>query len=232
MNPSAKRSAAWSQHWQDIASPELTATLTAMGTSRRLGGGQMLYAKGDPGDALYGVQSGLIRMISAGKDGSESLLGLYAPGTWFGEISLFDELPRPASAYAVGDTELLVVSAAALREVLGRHPAWYRDFARVLCNKLRLTLEHMEDEALPTSVRIVQRLLDLGQAYGQTGPGGVVIGLKLPQEDLGRMLRLSRQSVNKELRALETRGWLRIRRGEISLLAMDALRRHVRDGGG
>lgn len=226
------RAATWSQPWRDIASPELGTALAAIGKRRTLADGELLYARGDPGGALYGVGSGFIRLAAQTQDGGEALLGLYPPGTWFGEVSLFDELPRPTSAYAVGETEVLVVSAGELRRMLDRNPLWYRDFARVLCNKLRISLAHIESTYLPLSVRIVLRLLDLARAYGQPGEGGIVIGLRLPQEDLARMLGLTRQSVNKELRALENKGWLGIHRGRISLLDPVALRQHVREAGG
>jgi CRP/FNR family transcriptional regulator, cyclic AMP receptor protein len=227
------RAASWSQPWRDIASPELSAALAAIGSRRRLADGALLYARGDPGSELYGVHSGAIRLAAHTQDGDEALLGLYPPGSWFGEMSMFDELPRPTSAYAVGETELLVVPAARLRQVLDGNPLWYRDFARVLCNKLRLSLAHIESTYLPLSVRIVLRLLDLARAYGQpTEDSGIIIGLRLPQEDLARMLGLTRQSVNKELRALEDRGWLRIHRGRVTLLDDSALRRHVRETGG
>lgn len=226
------RAATWSQPWRDIASPELGAALAAIGRRRALADGELLYARGDPGSELYGVGAGFIRLAAQTQDGEEYLLGLYPPGTWFGEVSLFDQLPRPTSAYAVGRTELLIVSAAELRRVLDANPVWYRDFARVLCNKLRISLAHIESTTLPLSVRIVLRLLDLAQAYGEAGEGGIVIGLRLPQEDLARMLGLTRQSVNKELRALENSGWLRISRGRITLLDPAALRRHVREAGG
>lgn len=226
------RAATWSQPWRDIASPELSAALAGIGTRRTLADGELLYARGDPGSELYGVHSGCIRLAAQTQDGNEALLGLYPPGTWFGEMSLFDELPRPTSAYAVGATGLLIVAATKLRLLLDGNPLWYRDFARVLCNKLRLSLAHIESTYLPVSVRVVLRLLDLAQAYGRPEAGGIVIGLRLPQEDLARMLGLTRQSINKELRALQERSWLGIRRGQISLLDAAALRRHVREAGG
>ncbi|TJY64686.1 Crp/Fnr family transcriptional regulator [Sinimarinibacterium sp. CAU 1509] len=224
--------ALWSEPWRDVAPPELVAALSALGHSRRLVDGELLYARGDRSQDLIGVRSGLIRMIGSTADGYEGLLGLYRPGTWFGEMSFFDALPRPADAYAVGDTEVLIVPAAPLREVLDRHPVWYREFARVLCHKLRVALVHIESSFLPPQVRIAIRLLDLAEAYGRPVEAGIEIDLSLPQEDLARMLGLTRQSVNKELRVLQAQGGLQVRRGRITLTAPDALRQRVRDAGG
>lgn len=228
----ASRKALWSESWRDIASAELTAALTALGQRRRLADGQMLYARGERGSELIGVVSGLVRLVGLTPDGHEGLLGLYRPGTWFGEVSLFDELPRPTDAIAVGATEVLIVPAARLHAVLDQNPRWYRDFARVLCHKLRLALTHIESAMLPVSVRVGLRLLDLAEAYGRPTDDGVLIDLSLPQEDLARMLGLTRQSVNKELRGFQAQNWLRLHRGRITLSEAGALRDHVRAHGG
>ncbi len=224
--------ALWSEPWRDVAPPELVAALSALGHSRQLVDGELLYARGDCSQDLIGVRSGLIRMIGSTADGYEGLLGLYRAGTWFGEVSFFDALPRPADAYAVGATEVLIVPAERLREALDRNPVWYREFARVLCHKLRVALVHIESSFLPPPVRVALRLLDLVEAYGRTGADGVELDLVLPQEDLARMLGLTRQSVNKELRVFQAQGWLQVRRGRITLSAPDALRRFVHEAGG
>lgn len=226
------RKALWSESWRQIVSADLSEALTALGHRRRLGDGQMLYGRGEASSDLVGVVSGRIRIVGITPDGHEGLLGLYPAGTWFGEVSLFDELPRPVDAVAVGDTEVLIVPAARLLAVLERNPRWYRDFARVLCHKLRLALIHIESTVLPVSVRVGLRLLDLAAAYGRPVAAGVEIDLTLPQEEFARMLGLTRQSVNKELRAFQAQGWLKLQRGRITLTDPDAIRRHVRANGG
>lgn len=224
--------ARWSTPWQDIGTPGLVDALSALAQSRCLTDGEMLYARGDRNDDLIGVRSGLVRLVGSTVEGYEGLIGLYRAGTWFGEMSFFDGLPRPTDAYAVGATEVLVVPAARLREALARQPLWYREFARVLCHKLRVALAHIEGSFLAPQVRVAVRLLDLAEAYGRATPAGVVIDLKLSQEDLARMLGLTRQSVNKELKALQALGGVDVRRGRLTLTDIAALRARVRAGGG
>lgn len=226
------RGSSWGQMWRDIASPELSTALQSIGTNRKLQDGQLLYQRGDPGNELYGVRSGLIRVQVVTPDGVEVLAGLYTPGTWFGEVTLFDDLPRPVSTFAIGPTEVLVVTAQKLRALLDGNPIWYRDFARVMCNKLRLAMLHIEASYLPMSVRIALRLLDLAKSFGKGTADGVLIGIKLPQEDLARMLGLTRQSVNKELGILEQNGWLAVKRGQITLKNVPALVQHIDAHGG
>lgn len=215
----------WSSTWDGVASPELTEALASVATVRKLVDRELLYQQGEPGTELFGVRAGYLRLSISNSEGMEGLVGHYGPGTWFGEVSIFDERPRPTDAYAVGPTEVLVVRAAALREILDRNPLWYRDFARVLCNKLRLALAHIESTVLPISVRIGLRLLDLAQVYGRPRKDGIV--LQLPQEDLARMLGVTRQSINKELREFERHGWLSLGRGEIALHNLSALQEYV-----
>ena len=214
----------WSSQWLRDAPPALLQQLTALSRRRRLQDGEQLYARGDAPEGLYGVGRGLIRVELMAEDGREILFGLYAPGDWFGEMSLFDERPRAVHARAVGDTEIALLPAAQFRALLDAHPQWYRHFARVLSEKLRLALSAIEDTLLlPLSVRLAKRLLDLARVYGEPTPQGLLIRLHLPQEDLGRMLGATRQSINKELRAYESRGLLQRRNGRIVIRDAAAL---------
>lgn len=207
----------WSQLWPSDAPASLSQALAAHATTRSLRDGEWLFAKGDSANGLIGVQRGVIRSVHIGNDGRELLFGLFIAGSWFGEISLFDEAPRPLHAIAMGDTEVLVVPAAAFLTVLDAHPAGYRHFAKVLCRKLRVAFDQLEDMQQPLQQRLIKRLLDLASGYGIATPEGTLLSLHLSQEDLARMLGATRQSVNKELRALTTQGLLAVRAGRLLL---------------
>lgn len=216
----------WSSQWLRDAPPELLRQLTALSRRRRLHDGELLYARGDAPEGLYGVIHGLIRIELIGNDGRELLAALYAPGDWFGEMSLFDERPRAVHARAAGDTEILLLPAAQFRALLDSQPQWYRLFARVLSDKLRLAISTIEDGLLlPLSQRLAKRLLDLARVYGQPTPEGTLIALRLPQEDLGRMLGATRQSINKELKALEAAEVISLRQGRVMIRDKTALQR-------
>lgn len=222
----AEHKPAWSEPWNGLASPALGRALESVATQKSLADGELLYAHGESGRHMYGVARGIVRIVQHSIDGQEGLLGLYGPGTWFGEVSMFDQRPRPVSAYAEGETLLWVINAAQLQGVLDVNPIWYRDFAKVLCNKLRLALGHIQSTSLPVGVRLAGRLLDLGQAYG-FGPSQQQVNIDLSQEDLARMLGLTRQTINKELREMERLGWLKLGRGRVTLLDHAALQECV-----
>src|SRR5262249_1924331 len=90
-------------------SAEILAQLSAAMTSRRLSRGQTLFFKGDPGDHLYVIQSGEVKLVLTGGEGQESILDVMKAGDYFGEMSLFDEEPRSADAVALQPAILLAL---------------------------------------------------------------------------------------------------------------------------
>ena len=215
----------WSRLWLDAGDPALTERLAQHARTRRLADGEVLYAKGDPGTGLVGVKSGLIRNVRLTADGRELLFGLFGPGSWFGEISLFDTAPRPSHAIASGETEVLLLPASVFHATLAEHPEGYRHFARVLCHKLRVAFEAIEDNARPLGQRLARRLLDLAAVYGAESATGTRLTLPLPQEDLARMLGATRQSINRELRLLADAGAIAVEARRLTITDPAALKR-------
>ncbi|ROH86777.1 Crp/Fnr family transcriptional regulator [Stagnimonas aquatica] len=209
---------------------ELVGQLAALAQQRHLADGALLFAKGDAADGLYGLLSGRVRISATTRDGRDLLVNLFEPGDWFGEISMFDGLPRTHDARAVGASELLLIPRARFHALLAAQPVLYPHFMRMLCRKLRRSFAWIEYIAfLPMSARLAARLLELAQDYGETqADGSVLIALHLPQEELGRMLSVSRQTVSKELNALEARGWIRLDYGRVLIRQPEALEALVR----
>jgi CRP-like cAMP-binding protein len=93
----------------------------------------------------------------------------------------------------------------------------------MLCRKLRLALSYVESAALYSlSSRLAQRLLDLQQYYGSEE--GDDINMHLPQEDLAKMLAVSRQAVSRELKRLEKAGLIALSYGKLRVLDREGLR--------
>lgn len=193
---------------------------------RRLEDGQRLHARGDLPDGLYGVSSGAMRISNTGIEGREALLTVLSPGSWFGEISLFDGLPRTHDAHAMGATELLMIPRKGFQQLLERRPELYPHFMRLLCRRLRLSFDMMEDSALlPLSSRLAKRLLMHAQYYGDVAINNEQLSIQLSQEMLGLMLNSSRQSINKMLKRLEQAGWISLHYSQITILDEAALTR-------
>ena len=144
--------------------------------------------------------------------GKQVSLTYVEPGTWFGDIALFDGLPRTHDAHAHGETTLLVVRKADFMHLLATHVELYDALLRLNCRRLRLMFDALEElNTKPLAARLARQLLRLARSYGVADEQGEVrIGLALAQEDLAQLLGASRQRVNQELKALEREGALRV----------------------
>lgn len=191
---------------------------------RKLVDGELLYCLGDQPTGLFGIVSGRIRICSTSAEGKELTATFFEAGDWLGEISIFDGLPRLSDAVAVGDTDVIVLSRAIIHGLLERQPELYAPFVRILCRKLRLAMEGLSDlMLLPLSQRLTKRLLTLAQDYGREHEDGILIDLHLPQDELGRLLGASRQSVSKELKVLEREGLVKLAYGRIVIVDQGAM---------
>lgn len=120
---------------------------------------------------------------------------------------------------------LLHVPEATLTELLDARPAYWREFGRLLTQKLRTTFLILEEAALlPAAGRLTRRLVTIAEGYGEwTASSRRVINV--PQEQLALMLSLSRQTVNQILKQLEEQGVIRLARGGVEILDSDMLRK-------
>ena len=211
-----------SGQWFSHLPPALRDALLGEARLLQLEPGERLFRRGDPPCGLYAVLEGMMRVGAVSRDGKEALLTLVEPPYWFGEISLFDGQPRTHDAYAEGPARLLQVPQAALQALLAREPGYWRDFALLMSQKLRLAFIALEEMSLlPAAPRLARRLLMMAEGYGETGPRRV---LHLAQEQLALMLGLSRQTTNQILKDLEARGALRLTYGEIEITDLGTLR--------
>jgi len=204
--------------------PALQVWLLHNGQTRVLAAEERLFSRGDPPCGLYAVLQGAVRITGVSAEGREALLILMEPPHWFGEIALFDGLPRTHDAVADRRSLVLHVNQGALGRLVGEQPAAWHAFGLLLTQKMRLTFLAMEELALlPAPARLARRLLMIAQDYGDQHQDGRRL-IAVRQEQLAMMLALSRQTTNQILRDLELRGVARLTRGEIEILDFEQLR--------
>jgi CRP/FNR family transcriptional regulator, cyclic AMP receptor protein len=204
--------------------PELLHRLAQLCHIRTLQDGAVLFQQGDEGDALYGVVSGLIRIVVAGEAGKELTLGLMEAGDVFGEIALLDGLTRTGGAQAAEDSVLLVIQRAHFLQVLEAEPGLARHIIELLCERLRINTDRIAEYAfLNLHARLARKIESLAIAHGQHGEDGVRIALQMSQTELAQMLGVTREAVNKQLKSWSQAGVLRVERGTITVCDMRAL---------
>lgn len=204
--------------------PTLRADLLSHAILRRLPAGHALFRRGDPPCGLYAVLSGSLTIGAVDAQGKEVLLTIAGPITWFGEIALFDGLPRTHDAIALEDALLLHIPQPALLALLDATPQHWRQFALLMAQKLRLSFLTVEAmSVMPAAQRLAARLLMIADGYGGISAGRTRI--RLSQEKLAAMLSLTRQTTNQLLKSLEADGIVRLHVGAIELVDIGALRR-------
>lgn len=208
--------------WFSLLHASLQDSLLAAAVPRCLAGGERLFAKGDAYDGIYCVTHGRLRITATAPTGRESVLVTIEPPDWLGEISAFDGLPRSHGARADGDAEVLHVPHTALARLLREQPAMWPCLGALLAAKTRVALAVMEDAfVLPAQARVARRLWQMAQAAGPAAPHTLI---KVQQEQLGRMLSLTRQTVNLVLKDLEACGAVERSYGSIKVVDLAALR--------
>jgi CRP-like cAMP-binding protein len=208
---------------------EAAAALQAAMTRREIARGEVLFHEGEPGDRLYVIVEGKIKLGRASGDGRENLLAILGPGEMFGELSLFDPGPRNATATAVADTALIGVGTDELTTWLNGRPDVARQLLRALARRLRRTNEALADLVFSdVPGRVAKALLDLSERFGAPTDEGLRVAHDLTQEELAQLVGASRETVNKALADFAARGWLRLDQRAVLLLDIDRLRRRAR----
>ncbi len=210
--------------WFSRLSPALQQAILSRSLVRRLADGAPLAARGAPAAEWCGVARGAVRVSSVSLSGKQVSLTYVDPGTWFGDIALFDGLPRTHDADAHGETTLLVVRKPDFHDLLSQHVELYDALLRLNCRRLRLMFDHYEDlNSRPLQARLAKQLLLLARSYGVEQGAEIRIGLQLAQEDLAQLLGASRQRVNQELKGFEREGVVRVEPTRLVVLSRDKL---------
>ncbi len=200
---------------------------------RRLEPDAVLFRKGDPGDALYGVMAGRLRIHANASDGRDALLNIMGPGDIFGEIALIDGLPRTADATAIDRVELMVLRRAEFLDLLRRENELGLHLLQLTCRRLRWLADMVEDATfLSAPARLAKRLLHLAEQNGETSEAGIRINLRLSQRALGELAGLSRETTNKHLRNWSRLGWISLKRETVVLRALQPLQDLANTNGG
>jgi CRP/FNR family transcriptional regulator, cyclic AMP receptor protein len=190
--------------------------------------GETLFYEEDPGNALYIVQTGQVKIVRLAPDGEERILHLEGPGECLGELSLIDGAPRSAKAVALDRVEALVLYREEFLALVDRHPAVARAVMSGLAGMVRRLSEQVQDlTALDVPGRIAKKLLELADSHGQTTPDGVQISLPLTQQELADMIGATRVAVNQALSWFRGQGILTTDRQGITLRQPEKLRQRV-----
>ncbi len=196
------------------------ASLAAGMRERRFRRNEVIFHVGDPGDALFIVASGTVKITLPSETGDEAILATLRAGEFFGELALLDGAPRSATATALEATDTLVLPRTRFRDLIAAEPS-IRDalFAALAAELRRLTVHVEELHFLDMGGRLAAVLARLANEQGRRLEDGTIrLQASLTQSDLAAMVGCTRQSVNKLLGLFVDDGLVRLERDAIVVI--------------
>jgi CRP-like cAMP-binding protein len=191
---------------------------------RRYARGQIVFAAGDPGDNLYVIESGRVKLAFTSPEGREVILDIMGPTDFFGELALLDGEARSAEAIALEPSVLCLLGRNEFLKFLEQRPHVAIMLLGVLSRRLRRDARLLQDAAfLDVPARLARTILRLAQA----GADGVARTPRLTQTDLAGIAGTTRETLNKWLGFYEDEGLIRREGGIIAVLDAERLGRRV-----
>lgn len=210
----------------EVLSDEELRDIAGMGRVIRVEAETRLFEKGDTDCDFYAVLSGQIATHTSSENGKVLTLSILDPGDIVGEVSLIDGEPRAAGASALTAVEIFRMERPVFLDYLATRPDLCLRMMRMLCERLRLLSDTVEDAMFrDVPRRLARRLLLLAESYGrEIEDGRVRIQLPLSQEALASMLGITREMVNKSLKTLKAAGAVTYLRGYLVLDDLERIR--------
>ncbi|MDQ6671480.1 MAG: cyclic nucleotide-binding domain-containing protein, partial [Chloroflexota bacterium] len=122
---------------------EKLETIAHLLRERRLAESEVLCRQGEPGDAMFIVTGGRIRLSTIGPSGNEKVLTYFTDGQFFGETALLTDAPRSATATAETDSQLLVLDKAAFDRLIANHAQSMREILKVVSRRTLQTNQQL-----------------------------------------------------------------------------------------
>lgn len=192
--------------------------------------GQIIFIEGEPGEAVYFVKRGKIKIYKSDAEGREYILHIFGPGDIFAETVLLEGGPYPASAEAVEDSMVGIIKNEDLEELLKKNTDIALKIMKILSNRLRESQEKLKNFVFrDTFDRTACALHRMALDYGIKTPHGIEVELPITRTELAAMVGTSRETVTRMLSEMKRKGIINMDRQKIIIKNERELMRCVRD---
>ena len=178
---------------------------------------EMIFREGQPCLGLYIIESGRVKIFKYSPSGREMIINVCGSGDSFNEVPVFDLLDNPVNVGAVLDTQVWLIDADSLRQVVINHPEAAQKIIVNLSQNLRMLVNKVAELTFYTVTTRLARLLNDLPAEQLSGAD------RLTQDDLASRVGTVREVVARSLKELENSGAIEIQRGKIKILDKDKL---------
>jgi CRP/FNR family transcriptional regulator, cyclic AMP receptor protein len=186
--------------------------------------GQVLCNEGDPGESLYILEEGQLRVTQWTSSGDEAVLAVVEAPAAVGELSLLDGSPRSATLTAVGPVRVRLIPRKAFISLLQEQPQIVPGLLVTLAAIIRRSNARQVDLlTLDVPGRLAKWLIERAERTGQPVAGGVCIDLGRSQGELAAEIGTTRPTLNRALRGFEEQGIIATDGPRVTILAMNKL---------
>ncbi|MDA8442443.1 MAG: Crp/Fnr family transcriptional regulator [Peptococcaceae bacterium] len=199
--------------------------LTQVIIERQYRKNQIIFGEGDPGEALFFLKQGKVKLTKATADGREQILAFRSAGEVFAEVVLFDGGTYPATAEVIEDAKIGIIRNHDIEKIARENADIAVSLVKIMSRRLRQAQTALKDIALKDVYgKLASTLLKLAAQYGKSECGGTKIELNLTHQDLANMIGTSRESVNRVISEWRKEGILDVQRGDITILQAQKLK--------
>jgi len=209
----------------DFVRPDQFERLLAIMTPKKVRSGTYLFQDEDWTEYLYYIHEGTVKITKNTDSGEEITFTIKHAGDLVGDPCTLSHALNLTNAIAITDASLGVIRKGELEFLFYRHPdlaiaflQWLSITKRVLETKMRDLLVYGKTGALAST------LIRLCNSCGRTTEEGILIALKLTNQDLANFIGASRESVNRMLNKLKAEGTLSTRAGHLVVHDLQRLR--------
>jgi CRP/FNR family transcriptional regulator, cyclic AMP receptor protein len=211
----------------DLAQEDIQ-DLMAVAKRRMFRTGEVIFHRDDPGQVLYLIKEGKVKICLISPDGQEISLAVLGVGEYFGEFALYDGLPRSADAIAIEKVECYTLQRSDFHNAIMKNPKIAIQVLEGLSKRLRNTDNMVEDLIfLDVYGRVAKKLLELSEVHGRKVENGIFIDVRLTQQELASMVGASRESVNKVMGYFTDKSYISTDKHRVTLHRVNELKRRI-----
>ncbi|PIQ27303.1 Crp/Fnr family transcriptional regulator [bacterium (Candidatus Blackallbacteria) CG17_big_fil_post_rev_8_21_14_2_50_48_46] len=192
--------------------------LAQIARERKFDRGQVIFYEGDLGGSLYIIVTGSVKIVIMSDDGREHILGLLHEGDFFGEVSLIDGEPRSATAIALENVNVVMISRDDFIRLLRENPEMSLKIMVTLCERLRKTDKHVESLAfLSAPGRVAQVLLNLAETHASGQDKNITVSHKITRQEFASLAGTSRETLTRVLMDFQDDGLIKLEKNKIHI---------------
>jgi len=213
--------------FSSLSDPDLER-LAAIAIPRKYRKNKVLFRQGDPGNVLFILTEGEVKVSLLSSNGKEVILKMMFAKDFFGEMSLLDGKFRSATVTTVTPCETLIIERADFTRLIGEYPEFVLEILATLNRRLRNSTKQISNITFFDAYgKVAQLLLNLVEEYGRDEGDSIVLIPKYSRQEMAGMAGLTRETFTRVLHEFQERDYLVLEGKKILIAEKELLKREV-----